>query len=106
MARRMFKCPKCDRRFAMAMHLARHTSTIHASKSKKGRPAKRNPAKRKKKRRVRAKISRSLTGPARALRELRTYLRELSAKRNALDVEIRTIQNAINTMGRATKRRR
>ena len=101
MARRMFKCPKCDRRFSMAMHLARHTSTIHASKSKKGRPAKR-----KKKRRVRAKTNRRLTGPARALRELRTYLRELSAKRNALDVEIRTIQNAINTMGRATKRRR
>ena len=100
MARRMFKCPKCDRRFAMAMHLARHTSTIHASKSKKGRPDKR-----KKKRRVRAKANRRLTGPARALRELRTYLRELSAKRNALDVEIRTIQNAINTMGRATKRR-
>ena len=53
MARRMFKCPKCDRRFAMAMHLARHTSTIHASKSRKGRPAKR-----KKKRRVRAKTNR------------------------------------------------
>ena len=101
MARRMFKCPKCDRRFAMAMHLARHTSTIHASKSKKG-----GPAKRKKKRRVRAKTSRKLTGPARALRELRTYLRDLSAKRDALDVEIRTIQNAINTMGRVTKRRR
>ncbi len=101
MARRMFKCPKCDRRFSMAAHLARHTSTIHASKSKKGRPAKR-----KKKRRVRAKARRRLTGPARALRELRTYLKDLSAKRNALDTEIRTIQNTINTMGRATKRRR
>ena len=30
--RRRFKCAKCDRKFSMAAHLARHMSTIHASK--------------------------------------------------------------------------
>jgi len=29
-----FKCSKCDRAFGMAMHLARHMSTMHGVKSK------------------------------------------------------------------------
>lgn len=32
----VFKCPKCDRKFSMAAHLARHTSTIHSSTRGKG----------------------------------------------------------------------
>jgi len=34
MAKR-FKCPKCDRSFGMAMHLARHMTAMHSAKSKK-----------------------------------------------------------------------
>ncbi len=33
--RRRFKCAKCDRKFSMAAHLARHMSTLHASKKVK-----------------------------------------------------------------------
>lgn len=45
-AKGKFKCPRCDRTFSMAAHLARHKNTIHASKTarkagkKKGRPKK------------------------------------------------------------------
>ena len=34
MAKKKFKCPKCDRSFSMAAHLARHTTTMHATKRK------------------------------------------------------------------------
>jgi hypothetical protein len=30
MARKPFKCSKCDRSFSMAAHLARHRNTMHA----------------------------------------------------------------------------
>ena len=41
MARGKFRCARCKRTFSMAAHLARHKSTIHASKSKKKAGAKR-----------------------------------------------------------------
>lgn len=45
MATKRFKCPKCDRSFGMAAHLARHTTTIHgmagAKKSTKKKTGKR-----------------------------------------------------------------
>ena len=31
LTRHTLKCPKCDRRFGHAMHLGRHTATIHAA---------------------------------------------------------------------------
>lgn len=34
MPSKKFKCPKCDRTFSMAAHLARHTSTMHATNRK------------------------------------------------------------------------
>jgi len=34
MARKKFKCPKCDRSFSMAAHLGRHVTTMHATKRK------------------------------------------------------------------------
>ena len=45
-AKGKFKCPRCDRTFSMAAHLARHKNTIHAPKTarkagkKKARPKK------------------------------------------------------------------
>ncbi len=35
MARAKYRCRRCKRSFSMAAHLARHNSTIHASKKKK-----------------------------------------------------------------------
>ena len=35
MAKKTFKCPKCDRSFSMAAHLARHKNTIHATAKQK-----------------------------------------------------------------------
>ncbi len=35
MPRKKFKCPKCDRSFKMAAHLARHASSAHGAKKKK-----------------------------------------------------------------------
>ena len=50
MARAKYRCRRCKRSFSMAAHLARHNSTIHASKkkrkatkkkaAKRGRPSK------------------------------------------------------------------
>ena len=34
LARQNLKCPKCDRRFAFEMHLARHTNTVHGAKKR------------------------------------------------------------------------
>jgi len=47
-----FKCPKCDRTFSMAAHLARHMNSVHASKGKK-KAAKRKVAERRKSPKVR-----------------------------------------------------
>jgi len=33
--RRSLKCPRCDRRFAMPVHLGRHLSATHGRKKKK-----------------------------------------------------------------------
>jgi len=33
--RRSLKCPRCDRRFAMPVHLGRHLSATHGKKKKK-----------------------------------------------------------------------
>lgn len=35
MAKKTLKCPKCDRKFSMAAHLARHKSAAHGSGKKK-----------------------------------------------------------------------
>lgn len=51
MAKGEFKCPRCDRTFSMAAHLARHNSTTHAPKGRKKR-AKKKTRRRKAKRKV------------------------------------------------------
>jgi uncharacterized C2H2 Zn-finger protein len=48
MPRKKFKCPKCDRKFSMAAHLARHTSTMHGMKSKTKKASKKRAGRRKK----------------------------------------------------------
>ena len=57
MAKR-FKCPKCDRAFSMAAHLARHMNTIHGSRGAKAA------AKRGKRRKVKARGAKRIGRPA------------------------------------------
>ena len=45
MAKKSYKCPKCNRSFSMAAHLGRHMST-HASPQKKGAAKRKRKAKR------------------------------------------------------------
>lgn len=51
MLRKTIKCPRCDRRFSMQGHLARHLSTMHVSGGAK-KTAKRKPANGRRKRRM------------------------------------------------------
>lgn len=45
MATKRFKCPKCDRSFGMAAHLARHTTTIHGMAGAKKKSTKKKTGK-------------------------------------------------------------
>ena len=106
MARRRFKCSKCDRRFSMAAHLARHVNAIH--KRKAG-----GSAAGKKRTKVRRKVGRPKAasakvghvrgrrgGPAQArlLAQMRTVIGELAARREALDDQIAALSAAMDTL--------
>ncbi len=106
------KCPKCDRRFSMAAHLARHLGTIHKRKAKKRVAKKRTSAKRKagrpkgavKKRRGRPKgrgVARRQSmgeGSARLLSGMRVYQSRLIDVRNRLEAEISALSKAMNAL--------
>jgi len=49
MAKKGFKCSKCDKAFSMAAHLGRHMSTIHASPEQKAAAKQKRKAKKGKK---------------------------------------------------------
>ena len=106
------KCPKCDRRFSMAAHLARHLGTIHKRKAKKRVAKKRTSAKRKagspkgavkkkRGRKVRAGARRQPIGDgsARLLAAMRELQAELVGRRESLDVEILAISEATRALG-------
>jgi hypothetical protein len=123
MARKTLKCPKCERKFALALHLARHVSAIHGKKGRKvakkrpkakrrvGRP--KGAAKKKvgrpkgvaKKKVGRPKGRRVATrrpvgDPAASLlAEMRSYQGDLLAQRRALEAQINAIIRAIDAMG-------
>ncbi len=106
------KCPKCDRRFSMPAHLARHLGTIHKRKAKKRVAKKRTSAKRKagrpkgavKKKRGRPKgrgVARRQSmgeGSARLLSGMRIYQSKLIDLRNRLEAEISTLSKAMNAL--------
>jgi uncharacterized C2H2 Zn-finger protein len=108
MAKKAFQCSKCGRTFSMAAHLARHTNSAHASKRKKARRPKRKIKKRTPRAKTRRKVARTAARgtAATAIRELRAYHRQLSARRDALDTEITGIESAMAAMGAGTRRRR
>ncbi len=114
MAKRKLKCPKCDRRFSMAAHLARHLNTTHRSKAKKkaaGKSAvRRRPQKRAAKRaaprgrRTGSVRSMSAIGAAGVLSSLRAYNAELTARCAAVDTQLRAVDAAIGALGAAPAR--
>jgi len=101
MAIKNLKCPKCDRKFSMPGHLARHMNATHGMKRtaaraksgrKPGRP--RGPASR-----TQAPISH---GGADLLARMQEYHRDLLARCASVDTEIAAIRQAIGAMGAAT----
>ena len=109
MAKGKFKCSKCGRTFSMAAHLARHTSTIHATKARK-KTAKKRTRKRKAERKVRRpkgtkkKVRRArrrpvARGTAGLIRQLQAHQRALSAKHAEVEAQIDAVTGAIEVLG-------
>ncbi len=92
--RRRFKCAKCDRKFSMAAHLARHMNTLHASKKIKAakRPSAATRAKR--------GSGSNLGG---VLDSLEAYQDRLAAQRHEIDNRIQAIGAALAALGAGTK---
>ncbi len=111
MARKKFKCPKCDRSFSMAAHLARHANTIHASgkgRKRKGRPAKKRKAARLGRPPGRPAGSRRVAakdGALRLLDGMRAYHGKLVGQRAGLDSQIEGIEAAMGAMGGSAPRK-
>ena len=111
MARKLFKCSKCDRRFSMAAHLTRHVHAIH--KKTKWKAAKKKPraprvgrpklTKKIRRRKGRAVAARRPTSDvvARLLTQVRALRAALVAQRRALDGQINATQRAENALRRA-----
>ena len=95
--RRRFKCTKCDRKFSMAAHLARHMNTTHASKKVKATKKKRA-----------AVATRSKRGAGSdlggALASLKTYRDQLSDQRTEIDNQMQAIDAALAALGAVTAR--
>lgn len=101
---RRFKCSKCDRRFSMAAHLARHMSTIHASKKAKATKMKKRRAVAKKKRASVAtragRGTRSNLGVT--LGSLKAHRVQLADQRNEIDNQMQAIDAALAALGAGT----
>jgi hypothetical protein len=99
--RRRFKCSKCDRKFSMAAHLARHMSTLHASKKAKAAKKKKGRVVAKKKRTAVSKPAArtAASGLGGALASMNAYRNHLSAQRSEIDNRIQAIDGALAAMG-------
>lgn len=102
---RKFKCSKCDRRFSMAAHLARHQNTVHSAKPRK-KVAKRKLAKRivrKMARRPRRVVKRARRAPRSEatplLLQMQAYRSDLLAQRAQVVSKIDAIDKALAAMG-------
>jgi hypothetical protein len=104
--KKMLKCSKCNRRFSMPAHLARHQKTIHGIGGR-GKAAAKRKVRVGRPKGVRAKAARR-AGPGaallggevrRILRDLQAHHNALTAQRAALDAQLEGIQQAITAMG-------
>ena len=109
----LFKCPKCERSFSMAAHLARHANTIHASRRRLKPTARRKPGIARARRIGRPKGSRSFAranasggdGAARLISQMQSFYSELTSRRSNLDAQIAGMESAINILGAAPQGR-
>ena len=88
--RRRFKCAKCDRKFSMAAHLARHMSTLHASKKVKATKRARVAT------RAKQGAGSDLGG---VLGSLKAYRDQLADQRNEIDNRMLAIDVALAALG-------
>ena len=94
MPRKKHKCPKCDRSFKMAAHLARHAGSAHGAKKKKvAKKARRRPMKRTAKKLGRPKGSTSRLGLKKMSLERLTEL--IDAARHEARSRLAEIESAI-----------
>jgi len=103
MAKGAFRCPKCDRVFSMAAHLARHANTMHGrvGRSKKakaggmrGRPGRFQT--------TAQGVEVNGEGAIRVLREMEAYRDTLIFRRSTIEHQIAGIENAMSAMGTVT----
>ena len=105
MAPGSFKCPKCERSFSMAAHLARHTNTIHGARRGPKPMARRGPGRPRKRRVGRPRGSKSHAraatgdGATQLLGQMQSYYSELTARRASLEAQIAGMESAMNVMG-------
>ena len=110
MAGGKFKCPKCDRSFSMAAHLARHVNAIHrrkkgAATAKKRRVKARATGVRKvgrptgirRRKAIRTTLARP--GAVQLISSMQAYHSDLVARREGIEAEITAIGQAIEAMG-------
>ncbi len=97
-----FKCPKCDRSFAMAPHLGRHMSTIHGAKKGKKTAKKkmrRGPQRGRTARAAPRQPAPTGAGLAGAVGQLRAYQDELAGQRAQIEAQLAAVESALSALG-------
>lgn len=103
MARKKFECSRCDRRFSMAAHLARHVNAIHKKTTRKA--AKKSRTRRvgrpKLTKKVRRRIGQAVAarrstggGVAGLLAQVQAHRAELVVQQHELDAQIKAMSRA------------
>ncbi len=115
MPKAKFRCKRCKRSFIMAAHLARHMTTIHATKKRRVSTA--ATKKRAKRSTVQPRVIRSVAasrakiGPIRVfstsesegiIDAMQTHHSGMLAQRSSLDAQIDAYARAMETIGAAT----
>jgi hypothetical protein len=108
MAKKKYKCSKCNRTFVLAAHLARHNNAIHGKRAggKTGAKKRRKKAVRKAARRVMAVRATAPRGTAGLLRGMKAFHTSLANQLTALEAEKASIAEAIEAMGGAATKTR
>ena len=107
--RKTIKCSKCDRKFSMAAHLARHLGTIHKRKANKRvakkrtvsakpkrKPGRPKTSAKKKAQRTRAK---RVVARGRGTEGIGGIVADLRAYRNELESKLARVREALRTLG-------
>ncbi len=96
-----FKCSKCDRKFSMAAHLARHMAS-HGGSRAVGRKSRRGPGRPRGSRNAVKSTVASVgsygSGIDKMIREMNDYRDQLTIQRDALDTEIQSIDTAMDAL--------